>query len=105
LWWKILNYIFEQKGYSSVESVSLLFALKVRYPDRITLTRGNHESRTTTQVYGFYDESVRKYGNANVWKYFTEVFDYLPLTALVENKIFSLHGGLSPSLDTLDNIR
>ncbi len=56
-------------------------------------------------MYGFYDESVRKYGNANVWKYFTEVFDYLPLTSLVEGKIFCLHGGLSPSLDTLDSIR
>uniref|UniRef100_A0A0E0ABA2 protein-serine/threonine phosphatase n=1 Tax=Oryza glumipatula TaxID=40148 RepID=A0A0E0ABA2_9ORYZ len=55
--------------------------------------------------YGFYDECLRKYGNANVWKYFTDLFDYLPLTALVENQVFCLHGGLSPSLDTLDNIR
>ncbi|WMV07825.1 hypothetical protein MTR67_001210 [Solanum verrucosum] len=55
--------------------------------------------------YGFYDECLRKYGNANVWKYFTDLFDYLPLTALIESQIFCLHGGLSPSLDTLDNIR
>uniref|UniRef100_A0A0E0JXC6 protein-serine/threonine phosphatase n=1 Tax=Oryza punctata TaxID=4537 RepID=A0A0E0JXC6_ORYPU len=55
--------------------------------------------------YGFYDECLRKYGNANVWKYFTDLFDYLPLTALIENQVFCLHGGLSPSLDTLDNIR
>jgi len=48
---------------------------------------------------------VRKYGNSNVWRYFTELFDYLPLSALVEGKIFALHGGLSPSLDTLDSIR
>jgi serine/threonine-protein phosphatase 2A catalytic subunit len=67
--------------------------------------------------YGFYDECLRKYGNANVWKYFTDLFDYLPMTALVENKvrcggaraltsqIFCLHGGLSPSIDTLDQAR
>jgi diadenosine tetraphosphatase ApaH/serine/threonine PP2A family protein phosphatase len=40
------------------------------------------------QVYGFYDECLRKYGNANVWKYFTDLFDYLPLTALVDSKYF-----------------
>ncbi|KAG6407900.1 hypothetical protein SASPL_130900 [Salvia splendens] len=56
-------------------------------------------------MYGFYDECLRKYGNANVWKSFTDLFDYLPLTALIESQVFCLHGGLSPSLDTLDNIR
>ena len=71
---------------------------------RIHLTRGNHESRQITQVYGFYDECLRKYGNSNVWKYFTDLFDFLPLTAVVENQIFCLHGGLSPSIENLDNI-
>lgn len=85
--------------------MTLLVALKIRYPQRITILRGNHESRQITQVYGFYDECLRKYGNANVWKYFTDLFDYLPLTALIDNQIFCLHGGLSPSIDTLDNIR
>ena len=103
------NYLFMgdyvDRGYYSVESVTLLVCLKVRFRDRITLTRGNHESRQITQVYGFYDECMRKYGSAAVWKYFTDLFDYLPLTALVENKVFCLHGGLSPSLDTLDHIR
>ncbi|KAJ6330638.1 hypothetical protein OIU76_009269 [Salix suchowensis] len=108
------NYLFMgdyvDRGYYSVETVTLLVALKVRYHQRITILRGNHESRQITQVYGFYDECLRNfwiiwYGNADVWKIFTDLFDYFPLTALVESEIFCLHGGLSPSIETLDNIR
>jgi len=103
------NYLFMgdyvDRGYYSVECVSLLVCLKVRYVDRVVILRGNHESRQITQVYGFYDECLKKYGSPNVWKYFTDLFDYLPLTAVIENKIFCLHGGLSPHIETLDQIR
>jgi serine/threonine-protein phosphatase PPG1 len=93
------------RGYYSVETITLLLTLKVLYPSRITLVRGNHETRSVTQTYGFYTECVRKYGNANVWTYFTDLFDYLVLAVLIDDSIFCLHGGLSPSIHSLDQIR
>ena len=95
---------FVDRGFYSVETFLLLLALAVRFPDRITLIRGNHESRQITQVYGFYDECLRKYGSVNVWRYCTDVFDYLPLAAVVDNSIFAVHGGLSPSINSIDQI-
>ncbi|CAG8452752.1 20614_t:CDS:10 [Cetraspora pellucida] len=103
------NYLFlgdfVDRGFYSVETFLLLLALKVRYPDRITLIRGNHESRQITQVYGFYDECLRKYGSVNVWRHCCEIFDYMSLSAIIENKIFCVHGGLSPIIGSLDQIR
>ena len=103
------NYLFMgdyvDRGYQSIETICLLLCLKIRYPSRIYLTRGNHESSEITQLYGFYDECIKKYNNANIWKSFTELFNFLPLAAIVDNKIFCLHGGLSPDIETIDQIR
>lgn len=96
---------FVDRGFYSVETFLLLLALKVRYPERITLIRGNHESRQITQVYGFYDECQRKYGSSNVWRWCCEVFDYLALGAIVDGRVFCVHGGLSPNLQGIDQVR
>ena len=96
---------YVDRGYNGVEVLELLLALKIKYPEHMTLLRGNHESRQICFAYGFYEEITRKYGNANAWEYFTDLFDYLPLAALVEGKIFCVHGGLSPYISTVDQIR
>lgn len=96
---------YVDRGYHSVETLELLLCLKLKYPNHITLLRGNHESRQISFTYGFYEEIQRKYGNPNPWTYFTEIFDYLAIGALIEGKIFCVHGGLSPSISSIDQIR
>ncbi|KNC52391.1 serine/threonine protein phosphatase [Thecamonas trahens ATCC 50062] len=96
---------YVDRGHFNLETITLLTCLKLRWPDRITLLRGNHESRQITQVYGFYKEVVQKYGSADVWSYFCEVFDYLPLSAIIAGKIFCVHGGLSPAVLSVDQIK
>ena len=81
---------YVDRGYHSVETFELLLCLKLKYPGHITLIRGNHESRQISLSYGFYEEIMRKYGNTNPWRYFTEVFDYLSLAAVINILIYDI---------------
>ncbi|XP_059147532.1 serine/threonine-protein phosphatase alpha-3 isoform-like [Physella acuta] len=102
------NYLFlgdyVDRGHNSVEVMCLLFAYKIKYEVNFFLLRGNHESPSINQMYGFYAEVKRRY-NIKLWKKFNEVFDCLPLAAVVDDKIFCCHGGLSPELTSLSQIR
>ena len=102
------NYLFlgdyVDRGKQSLETVSLLLCYKIKYPEKVTLLRGNHESSVTNRIYGFYDECKRRY-NIRLWKSFTDLFNYLPVAALIDDKILCMHGGLSPDLKSIQNIQ
>lgn len=104
-----INYIFVgdfvDRGAHSVETMSLLLCYKVKYPSHLTLLRGNHETRHISCQYGFSEEIRRKYGNEHPWTLFTDVFDFIPIAAIIDNDTLCLHGGLSPEVKTLDQIR
>lgn len=95
---------YVDRGKQNIETICLLLALKIKYPNNIFLLRGNHESDSINRLYGFYDECKRRY-NIKLWKKFTDCFNCLPISALVNDRILCMHGGLSPELLTVDQIR
>ena len=101
------NYLFlgdyVDRGKQSMETICLLLAFKIKYPENFFLLRGNHECASINRIYGFYDECKRRY-NIRLWKTFTDCFNCLPVAALVDDKIFCMHGGLSPSLNRLEQV-
>ncbi|CAM8907506.1 hypothetical protein QQ045_012417 [Rhodiola kirilowii] len=102
------NYLFlgdyVDRGKQSLETICLLLAYKIRYPDKVFLLRGNHEDAKINRIYGFYDECKRRF-NVRLWKIFTDCFNCLPVAALIDGKILCMHGGLSPELENLDQIK
>ena len=102
------NYIFlgdyVDRGQNSIETICLAFAYKIKYPENFFLLRGNHESSSTNRFFGFYDECDSRF-DTKIWETFCDVFNCLPLCAIIEDKVFCVHGGISPYLTSLDQIR
>jgi serine/threonine-protein phosphatase PP1 catalytic subunit len=102
------NYLFlgdyVDRGKQSLETICLLLVYKVKYPDNFFLLRGNHECASINRIYGFYDECKRRY-SIRLWKTFTDCFNCLPVSAVCDDKILCMHGGLSPELSNLDQIK
>jgi len=101
------NYLFlgdyVDRGKQSLETICLLLAYKIQYPENFFILRGNHESAGINRIYGFYDECKRRF-SIKLWKTFSDVFNCLPAAALVDEKILCMHGGLSPELQSLQQI-
>ena len=102
------NYLFLgdyiDRGKQSIETVCLLLCYKIKYPENFFLLRGNHECAQINRIYGFYDECKRRY-SIKLWKVFSDVFNSLPVAAIIDEKIFCMHGGLSPELKNLEQIK
>ena len=117
------NYLFlgdyVDRGRQSLETICLLLSYKIKYPENFFLLRGNHECASINRIYGFYDEcnfflnififkyknlGKRRY-NIKLWKTFTDCFNCLPVAAVIDDKIFCMHGGLSPELTNMEQIR
>jgi len=106
-----MNYVFlgdfVDRGAYSCDVISLLFSLKILYPQRIFLIRGNHEDRLMNVNYGFHADCTRKFGHEgeDIWERVNDVFEFLPIAALVEGAILCIHGGIGDSILSLDDLR
>eukprot|EP00916_Digyalum_oweni_P020548 GHVL01034255.1.p1 GENE.GHVL01034255.1~~GHVL01034255.1.p1 ORF type:complete len:444 (+),score=56.94 GHVL01034255.1:1419-2750(+) len=101
---------FVDRGSYSLETICLLFALKVKYPTQIHLIRGNHEDQMINAVYGFRDECKRRLREDpeapnSCWLSFNKTFEWLPMGAQIEGKILCIHGGIGGSVQSVDDIR
>lgn len=95
---------YVDRGRYSLEVFCLLISYKVKYPNRFFLLRGNHECRQVNAHYGFYQQIVFSYGHPGPYHSCNELFDCLPIAALIDNQIYCVHGGLSPKLSLIEKL-
>ncbi len=100
---------YVDRGSHSLETICLLMALKVKYPEQVHLLRGNHEDRWINNAFGFADECSMRLGEeptdpTSIFSKINEVFDWLPLAAVIEDKLICLHGGIGSTLTSVKQI-
>lgn len=94
---------YVDRGCFSIECLFLLIALKIRFSKTIHLLRGNHECRLMTQSLNFGAECLEKY-DQEIYDLFIELFNFLPLSAVINGKFIAVHAGISPQLRNIQNI-
>ncbi|XP_059660553.1 serine/threonine-protein phosphatase BSL1-like isoform X2 [Cornus florida] len=106
-----IDYLFlgdyVDRGQHSLETITLLLALKIEFPDNVHLIRGNHEASDINALFGFRLECIERMGeNDGIWAWtrFNQLFNYLPLAALIEKKIICMHGGIGRSIHSVEQI-
>lgn len=97
---------YVDRGNNSVEVCALLFAMKLLFPDSVQLLRGNHECPEVNTNYGLLEECKSRFGKDSdmVFKHINEVLCCLPLAAIINKKIFCVHGGISPLMKSITEI-
>jgi diadenosine tetraphosphatase ApaH/serine/threonine PP2A family protein phosphatase len=93
---------YVDRGQYSIEVLTLLFSLKCKYPDHLYMLRGNHETSSIASTYGFLNECCQKFSRL-LFLEFSEVFQNLPIAAVIDDVIFCVHGGVSPLLGDLES--
>ena len=96
---------YVDRGRQGLECIILLLAYKIAYPADFFLLRGNHELARINEHYGFQEEVLRRFKSKKLWKLFQSVFNVMPVCGLVGDRILCMHGGLSPDLERLDQLR
>ncbi len=95
---------YADRGPQQVRTINTVIALSLLYPDRVTIIRGNHESREIAQVYGFYNAVNREYGR-DLFREYCRFFEVIPLAACSTSGIFCCHGGIPEELESLDQLQ